>query len=122
MGNSDLGKRRFGRVPVKISVKQVKKEVTDTDTFLSHNLSEGGMFIASDDPLPVGSRIVLSFEIPSPYEKFQLDAVVMWTRKDANDEMNWGMGVEFVGVSETTQQTIKKYVESRSYFFTEEKG
>lgn len=98
-------------VPVRISTVDPE---TDPDTgklfFRSAeettaNLSRGGAFLRSWEPLEAGRRVIVSIDVPSGGE-LQLAARVVWTRRELrrtkSDDLDApGYGLEFFGSSST---------------------
>lgn len=62
------------------------------------NLSRGGLFIPTKDPLEAGSPLTLSLDIPDHDEPAQLQAEVRWVRAFDTDEGPAGMGLAFSGI------------------------
>ena len=87
-------KRNSARV-----LKKVKSEVHTTDgmTFsTSADLSQGGIFISTPEPIIVGSKVELSLYIPGKEDSINIKGVVRWMREDDNNEEKAGMGIEFI--------------------------
>src|SRR5689334_16337072 len=61
------------------------------------NISEMGIFVATFDPLPVGTTLTLQFAPPGADEPFLLVGRVQWINsvKPLSDNLNPGMGVRF---------------------------
>src|SRR6476620_7941148 len=75
---SGIDRRRFERFETSISV-----DYASGDTFLFsyiQNISEMGIFIRSDDPLPVGTLLQLRFT-PNGQAPIALDGEVTWVNK-----------------------------------------
>jgi hypothetical protein len=88
--------RRHQRATLDVSVEFVGK---GSDTRLrgrAKDISVGGMFIETTEPLPFSSEITVHVTLPSQKTPFRLPGVVRWTR-------DGGMGVQFglVGARET---------------------
>lgn len=84
----------------------------------AHNVSTGGLFVATFDLLPVGNEIDLSFSLPNS-ERITTRAVVRWIR-DVNElapEMWPGMGLEFQELSEEARGAIDSFVAEREPLF-----
>jgi uncharacterized protein (TIGR02266 family) len=62
------------------------------------NLSRGGLFVPSQQPLPPGARLVLTLEVPGVPEPVEIDAEVRWVRGSDSLEGPSGMGLQFEGV------------------------
>ena len=77
------------------------------------NISQGGMFINSRTPLPVGTEVKLMFELPGATFPFDLvgrvTRVVRW-----EDEVRQapGMGIEFTDIDREKRDRIEAFVES----------
>jgi type IV pilus assembly protein PilZ len=61
------------------------------------NISRGGTFVATSEPLPPGTEFVLSLAAPELSEPLQLSAKVMWTTapEAASKVHPAGMGIQF---------------------------
>lgn len=74
------------------------------------NLSRGGLFVQSAEPLPAGSPLTLTLQIPGEDEPMALDAVVRWSRAFDADEGPAGMGVSFDDVDDLLGERIDQIV------------
>jgi len=61
------------------------------------NISRGGTFVATVEPLPPDTEFVFSLAVPEMEEPLQLRAKVMWTTapEAASKEQPAGMGIQF---------------------------
>lgn len=61
------------------------------------NISRGGTFVATNEPLPPDTEFVFSLAVPEMEDPLQLRAKVMWTTapEAANDGQPAGMGIQF---------------------------
>jgi type IV pilus assembly protein PilZ len=71
------------------------------DTFLYasiQNISELGIFVATREPLEVGTNVTLTFAPPGFDDSFVLSGVVQWVNpiRFLSENKNPGMGVRFV--------------------------
>lgn len=76
------------------------------------NLSEGGLFLRTSTPMPVGSRTTLRFRGPNgegEVDEVSAEAVVVWTRSSAGDQPA-GMGLQFVPMDATRLELIRRMV------------
>lgn len=102
--------RVFPRVVVKITIKQVGSAV---------NISEGGLCIISDNPLPVGQVInldlSLSGESGNPIQEssdpVKYEGIVV--RNKFSALLNkFEVGVKFINSSPSNKEQIKSFIES----------
>lgn len=76
------------------------------------NLSRGGLFVPSDEPLPPDSELTLQLQIPGEDEPVSLAAKVRWVREFDAQEGPAGMGVKFEDVDELLGDRIDTLVSS----------
>lgn len=62
------------------------------------NLSRGGLFVCTADPLAVGERVTLSLRIHDQPDALEIDGVVRWIRETDDDGGPRGMGLSFEDV------------------------
>jgi len=79
---------------------EVSIDVQSEDNFfagITMNISSGGLFIATDTPLPIGEEVRVRFTVPTLREEVDIMAVVRWLRapKAGDKDTPGGMGVEF---------------------------
>ena len=86
--------RRYRRRTVRVAVEYA-------GTFgharaVATTLGAGGMFIASEAPLPTGTRFTVRFSLPGTHSVHEIPAHVVWsnTSADANGS-GVGMGIAF---------------------------
>jgi uncharacterized protein (TIGR02266 family) len=77
-------------------------------TGFSENISAGGLFIATYQTLPLGSRFTITFSVPGVDHEFEAHCVVRWLREyDERDQSATpGMGVSFENLSEREVQIL----------------
>lgn len=97
--------RAFERARVKAGVVCTRETRSFTATV--RNISVGGLYIATPEVLPVGTRLDLTFTLPGA-DPIAAPAEVCWTTPDAR-----GMGVRFVELGEKAQQVISAFVAMR---------
>ncbi len=64
-----------------------------------HNISEGGMFIGTKKPLPMGTKVTFAFTMPESDIPIEVKGKVIWISKK-------GMGLKFKEVDELTKGKI----------------
>ena len=81
-------------------------------TGLSSNISEGGLFVATETPLPLGTRLLVRFALES--DSTHVDAVgeVCWLRPRSAD-FPCGMGMRFLEISEEALARVATFVAGR---------
>jgi uncharacterized protein (TIGR02266 family) len=100
-------KRKHSRIQ-----KKVKSEVAGKDHLSyssSLDLSAGGMFISTPDPVAPGSEIDLSIKL-SDGEIISLKGIVRWTKDEDSDESRAGMGIEFTNLTPEAETKIRTHL------------
>jgi uncharacterized protein (TIGR02266 family) len=107
----DDERRRQRRLPVQIEV-----EYEVMEDFLSDvcaNLSGGGMFICTAQPLAEGARFRLRFRVPDHPRPIDTVARVMWTQRPGPGLAGAaGMGVRFEDLSPGDQRAVDGWLAS----------
>jgi len=92
--------------------KEVKSEVI-ADEHVSFSstvdLSKGGIFISTPEPLSKGSEVNMSIHIPG-HGELEVKGVVKWVRADESDSEKAGMGIEFVNVSNDFKKKLEEVI------------
>ena len=81
-------------------------------TGFSENISAGGLFIATYQTLPLGTRFQINFAVPGVDYEFATDCEVRWVREyneDTPDTMP-GMGVRFLNLSSRETEVLDELV------------
>ena len=73
------------------------------------NISGGGLFIKTHDPIEKGERVLINLKLLNPPASLKISSEVIWTRKtsEATDILPAGMGVRFLKMSDKDQHTLK---------------
>jgi uncharacterized protein (TIGR02266 family) len=81
---------------------------------ISGDLSEGGLFVATYTPQPVGSELHLSFVLPGG-TAIRTAAIVAWSRvgDGHDDNAEPGMGLRFYGLSDDDRRSIERFLKVR---------
>ena len=104
-------RRRFPRANLKVFVG-IDNEAKFFTGF-SQDISEGGIFVATYDPLPLGQAVDLLFTLPDRYS-IRTKGNVSWVRsvKDASTDIPPGMGIRFRDLTEEDKGHVLKYIDS----------
>ncbi len=93
--------------------KEVDLEIiySSLDTFFydyALNISRGGMFIKTENPMHVGSKVNMRFSLPGSDRIIETSGRVVHTvsGKSRTDEPH-GMGIEFAGLSDDDRKLIE---------------
>jgi uncharacterized protein (TIGR02266 family) len=78
------------------------------------NISRGGIFVPTYNPLPKGTRLRISFSLPYWDRLIETEGVVVHSVCNAPEKGTEpsGMGIQFQALSESNLELIDKYVNS----------
>jgi uncharacterized protein (TIGR02266 family) len=79
-------------------------------TGLTMNISEGGVFVATHEILPVGSPVALHLELPRE-RRIMVLGEVRWSRAyTGDDDVPPGLGIKFVGLDLESLSAIRRFM------------
>jgi len=84
----------------------------------SSDISEGGIFIATDSDLPLGTEVELRFTLPGDRD-VACQGVVRWHRPGGPD-LPAGLGVQFRDLSLAAQDAVQRFTRTRAPIFHED--
>ena len=76
--------RAHARIPVETRVNLEFEKFSGFITEYSSNLSEGGMFIKTDDPKPLGTILSFEFKLKDNFKLIQGLGEVVWVKEQDN--------------------------------------
>lgn len=97
----------------------VKVDYASGETFLFAyltNISEMGIFVRTESPLPIGSGLRLRFHI-NDEDSLEFDGEVMWVNpvRAVGDNLNPGMGVRFANLTAEQREQVVALVRTVAY-------
>lgn len=117
---STSDRRQFQRILIDLEV-DYKCEDTFLFAYIT-DMSALGIFIRTNNPEPVGTRLNLRFTLPGDTKPLELEGEVTWInpyRPGSFENINPGMGVRFVGLNDELKQRLMALVKKIAYL---EKG
>ena len=114
-------RRHYERLETRIQV-----DYRSGETFLFsyiQNISEMGIFIRSNEPLPVGTQLELRFH-PEGEEPLELAGEVVWVNpiRPIGENINPGMGVRFESLTPEARERLVDLVRTIAYLQEEAKN
>jgi type IV pilus assembly protein PilZ len=90
------------------------------DTFLYANItniSEVGIFVRTDEPLEVGTRLTLKFAPPGSHDALVLTGQVAWVNpiRMLASNPNPGMGIRFIDLTQESRERLIDAVRTIAY-------
>jgi type IV pilus assembly protein PilZ len=105
---------------------RIQVDYRSGETFLFsyiQNISEMGIFIRSNEPLPVGTQLDLRFH-PDGEEPLELAGEVVWVNpiRPIGENINPGMGVRFESLTPEARERLVDLVRTIAYLQEEAKN
>ena len=107
---SNFSTRKEPRILKGLSIKyKDKKSFVKAYT---DNVSFGGLFIKTENPLKQGDQFMLKLQLPDLADSMKIKCEVAWLRKKSEASGNYpaGMGVEFIELTKNDDLALKKYL------------
>jgi len=100
---------------------QAQVDLESEDNFFngfSANISDGGVFVATVNVLPLGTNVDVGFTLPTG-ERIECKGVVRWVREidDRQPDVFPGIGVQFVDLEERGAKAIESFIQQREPMF-----
>lgn len=100
---------------------QAQVDFESDDNFFngfSANISDGGLFIATVNVLPLGTQVDVGFSLPTG-DRVECKGVVRWVREvdDKNPDVFPGMGVQFLDLETRSANAIEQFIQQREPMF-----
>lgn len=110
--------RQHTRVPLTVEVTLESEH--NFYTGLTDNISEGGLFVATGAPPPLGSEV--GFELVLGERRFLVTGRVCWLRdhRTASVDAPEGCGIRFTQLEEGAVEAITAFVRARDTLFYDE--
>ena len=117
LGATARSKRKGLRVPVDFQVRcEYNGNGRPTVMAKAVNMSTGGIFITTSEPIQLRARLVLEFLIPATLNSIQVQGESVWSRPCASqDRQLQGTGIKFVNLEEPYLSLIRDYALSKLY-------
>jgi len=77
-------------------------------TGYTENISDGGLFLATDEPFALGTEVDIAFTLPGSIE-VRARGAVRWIR-DEVDGLSRGVGIAFTYLSASAQEAIQEFL------------
>ena len=82
------------------------------------DISAMGIFVQTRGPEPIGTRLNLRFMVPGQAQPFELEGEVIWVnpyRPGDRENLNPGMGVRFVDLTQADRERLTELVKTFAY-------
>jgi uncharacterized protein (TIGR02266 family) len=106
---SGINRRQHERVDTVVRV-----EFHDEYWGFTKNLSKGGAFILTPDPMELGDEFLLKLHMPDGGEPIEVGCKVVWTNKYGKEthDLRRGMGIKFLTLRREDRTRFEEYLEA----------
>ena len=82
----------------------------------SHSISQGGIFLETNEPKELGSKIELTFSFPGNKKEINAQGQVVWIQEALADREDCvpGMGVQFIKLEDADRVKLHDFVNSKN--------
>jgi Tfp pilus assembly protein PilZ len=93
----------------------LRVEFADASLGLADDLTLGGVFIRTPNPMELGEQIVLKLHMSDGGEPIEVACKVIWTNKYGQESkhLRRGMGVKFLNLTEDVKNRVEEYLKSQ---------
>ncbi len=115
-------RQREGRAEVQFEVRyRTAKEFVSA---YSRNISGGGIFVQTRQPLPLNQRVRLRFTLPGIVRPFETNGIVVWSNpiSGKSDVLPSGMGIKFLDLDPQSKNLILEYIKANTRAAASGKG
>jgi len=96
------------RVPIELKVEYERKNAFFSD--YTKNISQGGTFITTKDPMPIGTHFVFKLHVSELKDSLEIKGTVRWVVADDGTSNEPGMGIEFDYADDEEKQYVHSVV------------
>lgn len=90
-------------------------------TGFTRNISEGGIFVATYSPFPVGTVMELEIKMPDNSPPIAMRGEVRWRAEPSEDsDGEPGLGVKFIDLDDADRLRIERFTRYRETMFFED--
>ena len=101
-------RRSSPRLDVVLKVRFERKE--DFQEALVHNISQMGVYLATDRPFDVGYQFLIEIDLPNDKGQINGKCEVVWVNQVEATDYPKGMGVQFVELGSRDRELLEEYL------------
>jgi uncharacterized protein (TIGR02266 family) len=101
-------RRRSPRLDVVLKVRFESRE--DFKDALIHNISQTGVYLATDAPFDVGYQFTIEIDLPNSKGQIKGKCDVIWVNEIEAENYPKGMGVQLVELESQDRELLEEYL------------
>ena len=93
----------------------LKVEFEDSSLGIADDLTPGGVFIRTPNPMDLGEQFILKLHMSDGGKPIEAACKVIWTNRYGKESthLRRGMGVKFLNLSDDVQKRVEEYIKSQ---------
>jgi Tfp pilus assembly protein PilZ len=93
----------------------LRVEFADAPLSLADDLTLGGVFIRTPNPLELGEQFALKLHMSDGGEPIEVACQVIWTNKYGQESkhLHRGMGVKFLNLADGVKKRVEEYIKTQ---------
>lgn len=103
-------RRSSPRLDVVLKVRFETKE--DFQEALIHNISQMGVYLATDRPFEVGYQFLIEIDLPNDKGQIKGKCEVVWVNEVEAKDYPKGMGVQFEELTSRDRELLEEYLKA----------
>lgn len=105
-----MAENQLGAAGETVRIEIMFKEYGSFIKVYISNITNGGLFIRTDTPLPIDAPVRLHMRLPEETKDIEIDGRVVWSFARSNKKaiLPKGMGIQFVNMLPENAEKIKK--------------
>ena len=107
-------KRKFVRLSALVDVIYSKRAITEKETSITRNISQGGICLIAYDELNERDVLDLKLYLPGENSPIQATGKVVWVKEfiigSIEEGKRYDVGIEFMDIKEEDANRVNKYV------------
>jgi uncharacterized protein (TIGR02266 family) len=116
--------RKYDRIDASVEVTGSSQNTFWTG--ITRNVSRGGLFLVTDDPMPIGTILAFRLRLDTLPSEVEVRGIVRWIRppsEDEDEDLPAGMGIQFASLDRAVELAIDAFIQSERdslYFDTDD--
>jgi uncharacterized protein (TIGR02266 family) len=106
-------RREESRTEVEIEVRY--RTAQEFLTAYARNISGGGIFVQTEQPLPLNHGVRLRFTLPGVSHRFDASGIVVWSNPPSSRaSLPSGMGIKFLDLDKQSKDLLAEFLKGKS--------
>lgn len=106
---------RRGEPRAEVEIEVRYRTAQEFLTAYSRNISGGGIFVRTEQPLPLNHGVRLRFTLPGVSHRFDASGIVVWSNLgSSHTSLPSGMGIKFLDLDPESKNLLAEFLKVKS--------